>query len=216
MQRVSTLSGGQKNRLLLAKVLADPKPLLILDEPTNDLDMDTLDRLEEILSHYTGTLVVVSHDRDFLDQSVSKILAFEGDGVVDACIGGYTDYLAVRDKLRAERQNRRAEEDEERGFVRKPDVSAAPVKTLPPAKPAAAKKLTYKLQYELDNLPAKIAALEKEIEDMEAALDDATLFERDRGQFDTASKRLLLARADLETAELRWLELEDMRQVVEN
>jgi len=216
MQRVSTLSGGQKNRLLLAKVLADPKPLLILDEPTNDLDMDTLDRLEEILSHYTGTLVVVSHDRDFLDQSVSKILAFDGGGAVDACIGGYSDYLAVRDKLRAERQNRRDEEDEERGFVRRPENSGAGAKSAPAAKPAAAKKLTYKLQYEFDNLPAKIAALEKEIGDLEAALADATLFERDRAQFDTASKRLLLARADLESAEMRWLELEDMRQAVEN
>ena len=218
MQRVSTLSGGQKNRLLLAKVLADPKPLLILDEPTNDLDMDTLDRLEEILSHYTGTLVVVSHDRDFLDQSVSKILAFEGDGVVDACIGGYTDYLAVRDKLRAERRKRREEEDEERGFIRKPDPADAPAKKstapAPAAKPAAAKKLTYKLQYELDNLPAKIAGLEKEIEELEGMLDDPTLFERDRGQFDTASKRLLLARSDLESAEMRWLELEDMRAAI--
>ncbi len=215
LQRVSTLSGGQKNRLLLAKVLADPKPLMILDEPTNDLDMDTLDILEEILSHYTGTLVVVSHDRDFLDQTVSKILAFEGDGVVDACIGGYTDYLAVRDKLRAERRKRRDEEDEERGFIRKADPEDAPVKktatAAPVAKPVAAKKLTYKLQYELDNLPAKIAGLEKEIEDLEAMLDDPTLFERDRGQFDTASKRLMLARADLENAEMRWLELEDMR-----
>lgn len=215
LQRVSTLSGGQKNRLLLAKVLADPKPLMILDEPTNDLDMDTLDILEEILSHYTGTLVVVSHDRDFLDQTVSKILAFEGDAAVDACIGGYTDYLAVRDKLRAERRKRRDEEDEERGFIRKPDPEDAPVKKTatpaPAAKPATAKKLTYKLQYELDNLPAKIAALEKEIEDLEAMLDDPTLFERDRGQFDTASKRLMLARADLENAEMRWLELEDMR-----
>lgn len=215
LQRVSTLSGGQKNRLLLAKVLADPKPLMILDEPTNDLDMDTLDILEEILSHYTGTLVVVSHDRDFLDQTVSKILAFEGDAAVDACIGGYTDYLAVRDKLRAERRKRRDEEDEERGFIRKPDPEDAPVKKTatpaPAAKPATAKKLTYKLQYELDNLPAKIAGLEKEIEDLEAMLDDPTLFERDRGQFDTASKRLMLARADLENAEMRWLELEDMR-----
>lgn len=212
-QRVGTLSGGQKNRLLLAKVLADPKPLLILDEPTNDLDMDTLDRLEEILSHYTGTLVVVSHDRDFLDQTVSKILAFEGDGIVDACIGGYSDYLAVRDKLRADRRKRRDEEDEERGFIRKPEGDDKPSRTAAPApaKPAAPKKLTYKLQYELDNLPAKISALEKEIETLEAVLDDPTLFERDRGQFDTASKRLLLARADLEAAEMRWLELEEMR-----
>jgi len=216
MQRVSTLSGGQKNRLLLAKVLADPKPLLILDEPTNDLDMDTLDRLEEILSHYTGTLVVVSHDRDFLDQSVSKILAFDGGGAVDACIGGYTDYLAVRDKLRAERQNRRDEEDEERGFVRRPDNTGAAAKPAPAVKTATPKKLTYKLQYEFDNLPAKIAALEKEIGDLEEALADATLFERDRAQFDAASKRLLLARADLESAEMRWLELEDLRQAVEN
>ncbi|HNS44208.1 MAG TPA: ATP-binding cassette domain-containing protein, partial [Alphaproteobacteria bacterium] len=88
---VSTLSGGQKNRLLLAKVLADPKSFLILDEPTNDLDMDTLDVLEEILSAYQGTLIVVSHDRDFLDQTVSKILAFEGDGVIEGYIGGYSD-----------------------------------------------------------------------------------------------------------------------------
>ncbi|HCS22194.1 MAG TPA: ATP-binding cassette domain-containing protein [Alphaproteobacteria bacterium] len=214
LQRVGTLSGGQKNRLLLAKVLADPKPLLILDEPTNDLDMDTLDRLEEILSHYTGTLIVVSHDRDFLDQSVSKILAFEGNGVVEACIGGYSDYLAVRDKLRAERLKRREEDDEERGFIRRevkePKAEAAP-KTQEAAKPAAPKKLTYKLQYELDNLPAKIAALENEITSLESALDDPTLFERDRGQFDTASRRLVLARADLETAEMRWLELDEMR-----
>lgn len=216
MQRVSTLSGGQKNRLLLAKILADPKPLLILDEPTNDLDMDTLDRLEEILSHYTGTLVVVSHDRDFLDQSVSKILAFDGDGVVDACIGGYTDYLAIRDKLRAERRKRQEEEDEERGFIRKePRAETSASKTVAAAKSASVKKLTYKLQYELDNLPAKIAGLEKEIEDNEKLLEDATLFERDRGQFDTASKRLLLARADLETAEMRWLELEDMRAALD-
>lgn len=214
LQRVSTLSGGQKNRLLLAKVLADPKPLLILDEPTNDLDMDTLDRLEEILSHYTGTLIVVSHDRDFLDQSVSKILAFEGNGVVEACIGGYSDYLAVRDKLRAERLKRREEDDEERGFIRReakePKAQTA-TKTQETAKPVAPKKLTYKLQYELDNLPAKIAALESEITSLESALDDPTLFERDRGQFDTASRRLVLARADLETAEMRWLELDEMR-----
>ena len=214
MQRVGTLSGGQKNRLLLAKVLADPKPLLILDEPTNDLDMDTLDRLEEILSHYTGTLIVVSHDRDFLDQTVSKILAFEGNGVVEACIGGYSDYLAVRDKLRADRLKRRDEDDEDRGFIRReekePKTQAAP-KAQETAKPAAPKKLTYKLQYELDNLPAKIAALEGEITTLESLLDDPTLFERDRGQFDTASKRLVLVRADLESAEMRWLELDEMR-----
>src|SRR4029077_10589936 len=89
---------GQKNRLMLAKILAHPKSLLILDEPTNDLDMDTLDMLEEILAEYEGTLLVVSHDRDFLDQTVSKILAFEGDGKIEGYIGGYSDYLEAKHK----------------------------------------------------------------------------------------------------------------------
>ena len=95
--KVSQLSGGQKNRLMLAKILADPKTCLILDEPTNDLDMDTLDMLEEILLQYKGTLLIVSHDRDFLDQTVTKILAFEGDAKVETVIGGYSDYLEKRD-----------------------------------------------------------------------------------------------------------------------
>ncbi|MGH1398026.1 MAG: ABC-F family ATP-binding cassette domain-containing protein, partial [Alphaproteobacteria bacterium] len=94
--KVSQLSGGQKNRLMLAKILANPKSCLILDEPTNDLDMDTLDMLEEILSNYNGTLIVVSHDRDFLDQTVTKILAFEGDAKVETVIGGYSDYLEFK------------------------------------------------------------------------------------------------------------------------
>ena len=218
-QRVGTLSGGQKNRLLLARVLADPKPLLILDEPTNDLDMDTLDRLEEILSHYKGTLIVVSHDRDFLDQTVSKILAFEGDTVVEACIGGDSDYLAVRGRRRQERAARAAkgddfdEDDIAALNAREPDKKSAPKKEAPA--PKTQKKLTYKLQYELDNLPEKIAKLEKEIEELETILDDATLYERDQGLFETASKKLVLSRTDLVAAEHRWLELEDMRQAVE-
>jgi ATP-binding cassette subfamily F protein uup len=220
-QRVGTLSGGQKNRLLLAKVLADPKPLLILDEPTNDLDMDTLDKLEEILSHYKGTLIVVSHDRDFLDQTVSKILAFEGDTAVEACIGGYSDYLAVRDRRRQERIARALkgddfDDDDVAELNSVPDKKPAPKKVTPAAPaPRQFKKLTYKLQYELDNLPDKIAKLEKEIEELETILDDATLYERDQGLFETASKKLVLTRTDLVAAEHRWLELEDMRQAVE-
>ena len=93
---VSTLSGGQKNRLMLAKILANPKSCLILDEPTNDLDMNTLDLLEEILINYKGTLIIVSHDRDFLNQTVTRILAFQGDGQVIDCIGGYSDYLKLK------------------------------------------------------------------------------------------------------------------------
>jgi ATP-binding cassette subfamily F protein uup len=214
-QRVGTLSGGQKNRLLLAKVLADPKSLLILDEPTNDLDMDTLDMLEEILSQYPGTLIVVSHDRDFLDQTVSKILAFEGNGRIEGYIGGYSDYLAARERRRQEGW----EEDEASVFggraPQKPRVQAAKSSAVTaepasePVKPA--RKLTYKLQYELEKLPGRIKALEEEVAELERTLDDAELFARDRGAFDTASKRLAAARGELEAAETRWLELEDSR-----
>lgn len=209
-QKVGTLSGGQKNRLLLAKVLANPKGLLILDEPTNDLDMDTLDMLEEILAAYTGTLIVVSHDRDFLDQTVSKILAFEGDGRVHGYIGGYSDYIEAR-------KRRRDEEDDEDDFLSFREAKKPKPQNSNPAPeqandaPKVYKKLTYKLQYELDNLPAKIEGLQKEIESLERVLDDAELYARDRGAFDTASKRLAQARGDLESAELRWLELEEMK-----
>lgn len=188
---VKTLSGGQKNRLLLAKVLAHPKSFLILDEPTNDLDMDTLDVLEEILSNYKGTLIIVSHDRDFLDQTVSKILAFEGDGDIQGYIGGYSDYLSQKkedEKIKQEKIARARE--------------AQPVE---PPKPSA--KLSFKVQYELDNLPAKIEALEKEIDELACALEDSTLYARDATLFQKYSERLTTAEHEKEAAELRWLEL---------
>jgi ATP-binding cassette subfamily F protein uup len=199
-QRVGTLSGGQKNRLLLAKVLANPGHMLILDEPTNDLDMDTLDRLEEMLSHYTGTLIVVSHDRDFLDQTVSRILAFEGNAVVEGYIGGYSDYLAAR------KEKMKPPAPEPEPTKEKPKTSAPVTPT-----PATPKKLTYKLQYEYEQLPGRIAALQKEIADLERVLDDAELFDRDRAQFQAASQRLAAATMELDTAETRWLELDEMR-----
>jgi len=212
-QRVGTLSGGQKNRLLLAKILADPKALLILDEPTNDLDMDTLDILEEILSQYTGTLIVVSHDRDFLDQTVSKILAFEGDGVVQGYIGGYSDYLEAKKRRRHQKPGNNDDDDDFVFIENKADDRPAP--KAEPAAPRVYKKLTYKLQYEYDNLPAKMAALETEIADLERVLDDAGLYARDRGGFDAASKRLVEARTALDNAELRWLELDEMKKQAE-
>jgi len=193
---VSTLSGGQKNRLLLAKVLADPKSFLILDEPTNDLDMDTLDVLEEILSAYQGTLIVVSHDRDFLDQTVSKILAFEGDGVIEGYIGGYSDYLEAR----VQKDKPQATEEKTGKSV---SLSDAPEKSAP-------KKMSYKLQYELEHLLDKIAGLEKEIEDLSVVLEDADLYSRNPSVFHATSERLEQARVDLEAAEHRWLELDEM------
>lgn len=196
---VSTLSGGQKNRLLLAKVLAHPKSFLILDEPTNDLDMDTLDVLEEILSNYKGTLIIVSHDRDFLDQTVSKILAFEGDGDIQGYIGGYSDYLATK-KADAKAVASKAN-DKEKDIYKQTELNSF----IDTPKPAA--KLSYKLQYELDHLPEKIEALEKEIEELALALDDATLYTRDAALFHKYSERMAQAEHEKESAEMRWLEL---------
>lgn len=212
-QRVGTLSGGQKNRLMLAKALADPKSFLILDEPTNDLDMDTLDMLEEILSHYEGTLIIVSHDRDFLDQTVSKILAFEGDAIVEGYIGGYTDYLQQR-KERA-RSGKSSSDEDFNWEEKKPEKRAASAPAASAPAPKSKAKLSYKYQYELDNLPKKIHKLEKEIADLEAILEDSDLYAKDKNAFHHASHRLGYARDELQEAETRWLELEEMRTAAE-
>jgi len=211
-QQVGTLSGGQKNRLMLAKVLADPKSFLILDEPTNDLDMDTLDMLEEIISQYSGTLIVVSHDRDFLDQTVTKILAFEGNGIIEGYIGGYTDYLA------AQKEKRAPSRSPAKAGVQKPEKTGSlPSQGHEPATaPKINKKLSYKYQYELDNLPKKIHKLEKEIADLELILEDSDLYAKDKNAFHHASHRLGYARDELNEAENRWLELGEMQATAES
>lgn len=201
LKAVKTLSGGQKNRLMLARILADPGTFLILDEPTNDLDMETLDMLEDILAQYTGTLVVVSHDRDFLDQTVTKILAFEGDGKVEEHIGGYSDYVAARGNewMKGEAMAQAASKPASRETPKpKPEKQAA--------------KLSYKVQYEMDNLPKMIAALELEIIALEKQLEDPELYTRDAKTFNITSARLSAAKSELDHAETRWLELEDLRE----
>jgi ATP-binding cassette subfamily F protein uup len=192
---VKALSGGERNRLLLAKLLAKPSNLLILDEPTNDLDMDTLDLLEEVLADYDGTLLVVSHDRDFLDRLVTSIIAVEGDGEVREYAGGYTDYLNQRPI---------------------PDDKAAPK---PAAKPVAAPKpqsprnrLSYNEARELDQLPGRIDALGAEIARLEKELSDPALYSRDPARFQKSAARADAARAELDAAEERWLDLEAKRE----
>lgn len=198
---VGTLSGGQQNRLMLAKALAQPGNVLILDEPTNDLDMDTLDMLQEILLDYTGTLLLVSHDRDFLDRTVSSVLAFEGDAVVESHIGGYSDYLAAKT---AEKNGGTAKGVKLSG-VKEESVVVAQAPT--PAAPRPAPKMTFKLKHELETLPAKIGTLEAEIAALKDRLADATLYGRDPEGFDKAALRLNEAEQELEQAEERWLEL---------
>lgn len=199
---VGTLSGGQKNRLMLAKILANPKTCLILDEPTNDLDMDTLDMLEDILSQYKGTLIVVSHDRDFLDQTVTKILAFEGDGKVDGVIGGYSDYL--------EKLKHRDDEEEKEDIVKKAEKKAAAAEGPKPP----AKKLSFKLQHELDTLPEKMTEMQNTITHLTNLLADPSFYGRDAKAFIKVSDDLETIKSDLSKAEERWLELDALREAI--
>ena len=191
---VSTLSGGQKNRLMLAKILANPKSCLILDEPTNDLDMDTLDLLEEILINYKGTLIIVSHDRDFLDQTVTRILAFQGDGQVIDCIGGYSDYLKLK-KNSFKNKN----------FI-KHDLNK--FKKDNQSKISNNNKLTYKLEHELSIIPSEIQKLETIISQMNIILSDADLYTKNIDKFLESSKTLEMSKKKLDELETRWLELD--------
>ena len=193
---VSQLSGGQKNRLMLAKILANPKSCLILDEPTNDLDMDTLDMLEDILCQYQGTLIVVSHDRDFLDQTVTKILAFEGNGKVESCVGGYSDYLNKK------RTGTKKKEDKKK---------TAGKKTISSESNKQNTKLTYKLEHELKEIPKLIEKLEKSIQSYLKELENPDLYTEDPVMFHDITKSLAEKQKELEKLEDRWLEIEEMK-----
>lgn len=208
---VGTLSGGQKNRLMLAKVLANPGNVLILDEPTNDLDMDTLDMLEEILAAYKGTLLVVSHDRDFLDQTVTKVLAFEGNGQVDGYIGGYSDYLqeAGKKPLLLKKKGDTvtpATSSISAGKKKEKKIRKQPILHLSTSR----KKISYKLQREWDTLPARIEQLEIEMAQLSALLSDPELYQQDPDKFHSASERLPQVQDALTEAEERWLALDEM------
>jgi ABC transport system ATP-binding/permease protein len=195
--KVSTLSGGERNRLLLAKVLAQPSNLLILDEPTNDLDIETLDLLEELLADYDGTLLLVSHDRDFLDRLVTGVIVVEGNGAVDEYVGGYSDYLRQR----------------------RPPAAAKPVAKAA-AKPStrgggtSAERMSFKDRRELETLPGTIAALETEKAKLEASLADPAFYPRDRTGFEAASLRHHEVIAALEAAEERWLSLAERAEAL--
>jgi ATP-binding cassette subfamily F protein uup len=198
---ISTLSGGQRNRLMLAKVLAQPSNLLVLDEPSNDLDMDTLDKLLETLDAYDGTLVVVSHDRDFVDKLVTSVIVLEGGGTVEEYIGGYGEYL---------RQRRVGAGARGASTPAKKVVEPSARKARP--REGAPRKLSYKDQRELDGLPDRMAALEGEIEGLNARLAAPDFFTRDAEGFSRAAGRLEAAKAELDAAEQRWVELESLRE----
>ena len=191
---ITALSGGERNRLLLARLFAKPANLLILDEPTNDLDIETLELLEELLLNYEGTVLVVSHDRDFLDNVVTSTLAFAGDGVVEEHAGGYSDWERVRDARRAAASGAKAKTKPARDRRERPR-----------------KALTWKEERELEALPARIEALEGDRDRLHGELADPALYQGDGAGVAARKESLAALEADLAAAYARWEDLESKR-----
>ena len=196
---VSVLSGGERARLILARELAKPSNLLVLDEPTNDLDLETLDMLQEMLADYQGTILLVSHDRDFLDRAATSVLMSEGDGKWTEYAGGYSDMMAQRGSGVEARKV-------------KPGAEKATASMAPPSPPQAQRKLSFKEKHALDTLPAMMEKLHAEIARLEADVADPALFSRDPKKFETTARRLAAARDALAVSEEQWLELEMKRE----
>ena len=195
---VRALSGGEKNRLLLARLFLKPCNLLILDEPTNDLDIETLELLEDLLAEYQATLLLVSHDRRFIDNTVTHSWYFEGDGRITEYVGGYSDLMGLRQQM-------------------KPQVVAAKGKKStdderPPPAPKKGRKLSYKLQLELDALPGRLESLEQQLTTYQQQVNSADFFSQSNEQTQTILAALQACEDELETAFLRWEELEAMKQ----
>jgi ABC transport system ATP-binding/permease protein len=196
---VRVLSGGERARLLLAKALAKPGNLLVLDEPTNDLDLETLDLLEEMIDDYPGTVILVSHDRDFLDRTVTAILYAEGDGRFTEYAGGYSD-MALQRGAGAQIETATPKSDR---------------KAPPRQRKAGQRKLTFSDKHALETLPARIEALERTIASLQKNLSDSTLYARDPARFREVSEKLAAAETERAACEDRWLELEMLREEIE-
>ena len=205
MTPVKALSGGERNRLLLAKLLLKPNNLLILDEPTNDLDVETLELLEELLTDYQGTLIIVSHDRQFIDNTVEECFFFEGDGVVNKYIGGYFDakqqQIQYHASLAANSQNVKKNEP----------LAIEPVKAEKPKAEQKKVKLSYKEQRELEALPAQMEALEAEMEALQTEVNSTDFFSKEASYTQAQLQKLAEAEMALEQAFERWEQLENIK-----
>ena len=197
---VGALSGGERGRLMLACALARASNLLVLDEPTNDLDLETLDILEDMLCSYGGTVLLVSHDRDFLDRVATSLLATQGDGRWIEYAGGYTDMLAQRNQ---------------QPLTTSELVLSTPAKPRAAPSKMAAKKLSYKDQYALDNLPVEMEKLESQARMLREKLLDPTLYSRDQAGFERYTAELEKTESRLAECEERWLELELKREALQ-
>jgi ATP-binding cassette subfamily F protein uup len=197
------LSGGERGRLMLAQALSQPSNLLVLDEPTNDLDMETLDVLEDMLADYPGTVLLISHDRDFLDRLVSGVIVPEGEGRWNEYAGGYSDMLAQRgaDLTRARLERTSA----------KPAKETASVAA---AGSRAKRKMSFKDKHALETLPKTIAALQAETKKLQIKLADPNFYSRDRAGFESVSGELGELHRKIAAAEEQWLELEMLREEI--
>ncbi|MGD8230432.1 ABC transporter ATP-binding protein [Vibrio sp. TRT 1302] len=199
---VKALSGGEKNRLLLARIFLKSNNLLVLDEPTNDLDIETLELLEDLLANYQGTLLLVSHDRQFVDNTVTTSWIFEGDGVIEEFVGGYHDAQQQRLQVKKARNSEKVESSVKQ-------VEETPKTAVTKSKP---KKLSYKLQRELEALPAKLEQLEVDIETLQEQVNSADFFSKPVEQTQPVLDKLAATEQELEIAFERWEELEAMQQ----
>ena len=198
---VSALSGGEKNRLMLAVALAQPSNFLVLDEPTNDLDMDTLDLLQEVLDEYEGTILLVSHDRDFIDRVVTSVIYMPGDGSVSEHAGSYSDLLEkLKSKVPTNKENKKEKQ--------------AKKEETPKNETKKTGRLSYNQQRLLEILPDQISNLEKQICDIETALSDSNLYTQNPEKFDLLTKQLEDLKAELEKSENQWLEIEMLRESI--
>ena len=189
---ISALSGGERNRLLLARLFAKPSNLLVMDEPTNDLDVETLELLEEMLGEYAGTLILVSHDREFLDNVVTSTLVLEGEGRVGEYVGGYSDWLRQRSVPVAVRDREETPQPQPQA------MQATPAK----------RRLSYKDARELEQLPARIESLEARIAELTRAMNDASFFRQGADEIVAANRTMASTQAELDAAYARWQELE--------
>ena len=198
---VGSLSGGERSRLLLAREFAREANLLVLDEPTNDLDLETLDLLQEVIADYEGTVLIVSHDRDFLDRTVTVTLGLDGSGKVDIVAGGYEDWVRKRYEIARSpvKAGTRGAATAARGRAAEP-------------RPSSGNKLSYKDQRDLDRLPAEIERLQADVAKDEDALSDPDLYSRDPKRFAELTERIARHRADIEAAEVRWLEVAELAE----
>jgi ABC transport system ATP-binding/permease protein len=201
---LEVLSGGERGRLMLARALAKPSNLLVLDEPTNDLDLETLDVLEEMLGDYEGTVLLISHDRDFLDRVVTSVIAPDGNGKWIEYAGGYSDMLAQRGADLKRETPKAASPAEEKKDTRAAAPSATPKR-----------RLSFNEKHALETLPKTIAKLQADIAKLQRTLDDPDLYRKDRQKFDQTSSAIANAQQDLSAAEDRWLELEVLREEIE-